>query len=78
MAQLFVLYSPYWRRRFELCHYGGVKRKAEYVEGPEASSNFERAMRGLFSIPKSETPERPKREKKRKKINGKGRVGQIG
>jgi hypothetical protein len=43
-----------------------VKRKAEYTEGPEASANFERAMRGLFQIPSSETPERPKRAKKRK------------
>jgi hypothetical protein len=48
-----------------------VKRKAEYTEGPEASSNFERAMRGLFQIPKSDTPARPKREKARKKSNGK-------
>jgi len=54
-----------------MCHDGIMKRKAEYTEGPEASSNFERAMRGLFAIPKSETPERPKREKKGKKANGK-------
>jgi hypothetical protein len=44
-----------------------MKRKAEYVEGPEASANFERAMRGLFHIPGSETPERPKRSKRRKR-----------
>jgi hypothetical protein len=44
-----------------------VQRKAEYTQGPKASSNFERAMRGLFRISKSETPERPKREKRRKK-----------
>jgi hypothetical protein len=50
-----------------------VKRKAEYTEGPEASANFERAMRGLFQIPKSETPARPKRAKARKKTNGKAR-----
>jgi hypothetical protein len=50
---------------------GTVKRKAEYIEGPEASSNFERAMRGLFQIPRSETPARPKREKRRKRVNGK-------
>jgi hypothetical protein len=48
-----------------------MKRKAEYVEGPEASANFERAMRGLFQIPSSETPERPKRSKRRKRGNGK-------
>jgi hypothetical protein len=48
-----------------------MKRKAEYVEGPEASANFERTMRGLFQIPRSETPERPKRAKKRKKSTGK-------
>jgi hypothetical protein len=48
-----------------------MKRKAEYIEGPEASSNFERAMRGLFQIPRSETPEKPKRAKRRKKANGK-------
>ena len=50
---------------------GVVKRKTEYTEGPEASSNFERAMRGLFQIPKSETPAGQKREKARKKTNGK-------
>jgi hypothetical protein len=55
-----------------LWHDGIVQRKAEYTEGQEASANFERAMRGLFQIPKSETPERPKREKRRKKPNGKG------
>jgi len=44
-----------------------MKRKAEYVEGPEASSNFERIMRGLFQIPRSESPERPKRKKGRRK-----------
>jgi hypothetical protein len=49
-----------------------VKRKAEYTEGPEASANFERAMRGLFKIPKTETPARPKRVKARTKANGKG------
>jgi hypothetical protein len=49
----------------------GVKRKAEYNEGPEASSNFERVMRGLFQIPKSEAPARPKRAKARKKRSGK-------
>ena len=48
-----------------------MKRKAEYTEGLEASTNFERVMRGLFQIPRSETPERPKREKRRKRINGK-------
>jgi hypothetical protein len=48
-----------------------VKRKAEYLEGPEAALNFERTMRGLFQIPKSETPERPKRAKRRKRTNGK-------
>jgi hypothetical protein len=52
-------------------HDGIVQRKAEYTEGSEASSNFERAMRGLFQIPKSETPERPKREKRRKKARSK-------
>ena len=52
-----------------------MKRKAEYTEGPEASANFERTMRGLFQIPKSETPERPKRGKRRKKVNSK--VGQL-
>jgi hypothetical protein len=50
---------------------GTVKRKAEYTEGPEASANFERAMRGLFQIPKGETPPRPKREKARKKTSRK-------
>ncbi|MGB9457530.1 MAG: hypothetical protein WCB12_15890 [Bryobacteraceae bacterium] len=49
-----------------------MKRKAEYVEGPGASANFERAMRGLFQIPRNETPERPKRVKRRKRISGKG------
>ena len=53
------------------CHDGIMKRKAEYTEGPEASANFERAMRGLFQIPRSETPERPRREKRRKRTNGK-------
>jgi hypothetical protein len=48
-----------------------VKRKAEYLEGPEAASNFERTMRGLFQIPRSETPARPRREKRRKRTNGK-------
>jgi hypothetical protein len=48
-----------------------VKRKAEYTEGPEASANFERTMRGLFQIPRSETPARPKRVKRRKRVNGK-------
>jgi hypothetical protein len=48
-----------------------MKRKAEFIEGPEAASNFERAMRGLFQIPRSETPLRPKRDKRRKRINGK-------
>ena len=48
-----------------------MKRKAEYMEGPEAAVNFERAMRGLFQIPHSETPERPKRSKRRKRGNGK-------
>jgi len=48
-----------------------MKRKAEYLEGPEAASNFEHAMRGLFQIPRSETPERPRREKRRKRTNGK-------
>jgi hypothetical protein len=52
-------------------HDGIVKRKAEYVEGPEASANFERTMRGLFQIPRTETPERPKRGKRRKKASGK-------
>jgi hypothetical protein len=50
---------------------GNVQRKAEYTEGPEASSNFERAMRGLFQIPRLETPARPKREKRPKKASGK-------
>jgi hypothetical protein len=54
-----------------LCHDQIVQRKAEYIEGPEASANFERAMRGLFRIPRSETPKRPKRDKQRKKTTGK-------
>ncbi len=48
-----------------------MRRKAEYIEGPEAALNFERTMRGLFQIPKSEAPPRPKREKRRKRTNGK-------
>jgi hypothetical protein len=48
-----------------------MKRKAEFVEGPEAAVNFERAMRGIFQIPRTETPERPKRDKRRKKTNSK-------
>jgi hypothetical protein len=48
-----------------------MKHKAEYIEGPEASSNFERTMRGLFQIPRSEMPARPKRGKRRKSANGK-------
>jgi len=52
-------------------HHGIVQRKAEYIEGSEAASNFERAMRRLFQIPRSETPERPKRGRRTKKI-GKG------
>jgi hypothetical protein len=55
-----------------LCHDGTVQRKAEYIEGPEASANFEHAMRGLFQIPRSETPKRPKRDKGRKKAGSKG------
>ena len=46
-----------------------MKHKAEFIEGPEAASNFERVMHGLFQIPRSETPERPKRDKRRKKIS---------
>jgi hypothetical protein len=49
-----------------------VQRKAEYIEGPEASANFARAMRGLFQIPRSETPKRPKRDRGRKKTGSKG------
>ena len=49
-----------------------MKRKTEYTEGPEASANFERAMRGLFQIPRSEIPERPKRVKRRKRTSTKG------
>jgi hypothetical protein len=49
-----------------------VKRKAEYNDGPEAAPNFGRAMRGLFQIPRSETPERPKRGEGRKRANPKG------
>jgi hypothetical protein len=63
--------APEANTNIAIWHDGIVKRKAEYVEGPEASSNFERAMRGLFRIPRSETPERPKRVKRRKKSNGK-------
>jgi hypothetical protein len=49
-----------------------VKRKpAEYAEGPEASSNFERTMRTLFQIPQTETPPRPTRPKRRKKTTAK-------
>jgi hypothetical protein len=54
-----------------LWHVEIIPRKAEFTEGAEASANFERAMCGLFQIPKSETPERPKRDKRRKKQNGK-------
>jgi len=44
-----------------------MKRKAEYVEGPEAAANFEHTMRDLFQIPRSEAPPRPTRTKRRKK-----------
>jgi hypothetical protein len=44
-----------------------MKRKPEFTEGPAAAANFERAMRGLFQIPRSETPKRPKRERRSKR-----------
>ena len=63
--------ADYSAKRPQLVYDGLVKRKAEYLEGQGASSNFERAMRGLFQIPRSETPARPRREKRRKVVNGK-------
>ena len=45
-----------------------MKRKAEYIEGRKAASNFEGAMRGLFQIPKDEAPPRPKRKKAKKAV----------
>jgi len=49
-----------------------MKRNAEYIDGPEALSNFERTMRGLFQVTREETPARPKRERPRKKLRDKG------
>jgi hypothetical protein len=40
---------------------GKVRRNAEYIEGPEAAANFERAMHVLFQTPRSRTPDRPRR-----------------
>jgi len=44
--------------------------KSEMIEGPEAKANFERGMKKLFQVPKSELKEREKKYKasrKRKK-----------
>ncbi len=47
-----------------------MKHKAEMVEGPEATANFERGMKKLFQVSKSELKQREKKYKatrKRKK-----------
>ena len=46
------------------------KKKAEFIEGPQASKNFEDGMRRLFQVPKAEVDRAEKKYKmarKRKK-----------
>lgn len=38
--------------------------KPEMIEGPEAKDNFERAMKKIFQIPKSELKKAEKKHKK--------------
>lgn len=44
-----------------------MKRKAEYIEGPEARENFERALTKIFSAPKKKTGSKPAKATARKK-----------
>ena len=39
------------------------KRKPEYIEGPEATENFERGMTALFKVPKVAIVQAKKRAK---------------
>jgi hypothetical protein len=41
-------------------------KNPEYTEGPEATENFERGMKALFSVPKDEVVKAEKRRKKTK------------
>jgi len=52
--------------------YGGVPVKIEIQEGPKARANFERAMKAVFRVPKSEVVKAEKKhkaERKRKKFS---------
>ena len=41
-----------------LCHHEGMKRQAEYVEGTEAWTRFDSAMKHVLSVPHSEIQRR--------------------
>lgn len=39
--------------------------KSEYIEGPRAQENFERGMKALFKVPKTEVVKREKTKRQR-------------
>jgi len=41
--------------------------KTEMIEGPQARANFERGMKKLFRVPKSDLKEQEKKYKERRK-----------
>jgi hypothetical protein len=44
-----------------------MQMKTEMIEGPEATTNFERGMKKLFQVPKSELKKREKKYKQGRK-----------
>ena len=44
-----------------------TKPKAEYIEGPKARENFERALTKIFQAPKKKAGQQPKKATARKK-----------
>lgn len=47
-------------------------RKVEYLEGPEATKNFESGMKALFNVPKDAVAKAEKKMKGKKRVSSRG------